>query len=63
MDKADRNYKRTVIPGSVRVEKPVISGIIFISPETDLDYFKIKIPLPEPDTKSRFIKLNIYIQW
>ena len=60
MDKADRYHNRTVIPSSARVERHVIPGIFFISPATDLDYFKIKIPFPEPDIKYRFIELNIH---
>jgi hypothetical protein len=60
MDHANRYHKRTVIPFPVRVENLMIPGIFIICPETDIDYFKIKIPLPEPDIKYRFMELNIH---
>jgi hypothetical protein len=59
MDIADRYPDRTIIPGSVRVAKHMIPGIFIICPEVDINYFKIRLSLPEPDIKYRFIELNV----
>jgi len=49
---------RTVVPSSVRVDKETIAAIFIMCPKTDMDYFQIKIPVPQPDLKFRFLEMN-----
>jgi hypothetical protein len=51
---------RTVIPRPVRVGDETIAGLFLFCPEMDMDYFKIRIPPPEPDIKFRFLEYELF---
>jgi hypothetical protein len=51
---------RTVIPRPVRVGDETIAGLFLFCPEEDMDYFKIRIPPPEPDIKFRFLEYELF---
>ena len=51
---------RTVIPCPVRVGDETIAGLFLFCPEEDMDYFKIRIPPPEPDIKFRFLEYELF---
>jgi hypothetical protein len=49
---------RSVIVSSVKANDLIIPSLFFICPETDIEYFHIKIPPPEPNLKFRFLELE-----
>jgi len=51
---------RTVIPHLVRVGDETIAGLFLFCPEEDMDYFKVRIPPPEPDIKFRFLEYELF---
>lgn len=51
---------RVVIPRPVRVGDGTIAGLILSCPEEDMDYFKIRIPPPEPNIKFRFLEYELF---
>ena len=51
---------RTVIPLPVRVGDATIAGLFLFCPEEDMDYFKIRIPPPEPSVKFRFLEYKMF---
>ena len=54
--KAARFPDRTVIPSIMRVEKLSVPVLFLVCPESDMRYFKIKIPMPQPIFKFRFLQ-------
>lgn len=58
--KAEDYPVRTVIPRPVRVGNATIAGLFLLCPKEDMDYFKIRIPPPEPDIKFRFLEYELF---
>jgi hypothetical protein len=58
--KAGDNPNRIVIPRPVRVGDETIAGLFLFCPEEDMDYFKIRIPPPEPCIKFRFLEYELF---
>ena len=58
MDVAYKYPDRSVIPSYVQVGKLKIPSLFIICPASDIDYFKIKAPLPQPDIKYRFVEMS-----
>ncbi len=58
--KAGSYPDRTVAPCPVRVGVETIAGLFLFCPEEDMDYFKIRIPPPEPDIKFRFLEYELF---
>lgn len=58
--KAGGYPNRTIIPRPVRVGDETIAGLFLFCPEEDMDYFKIRIPPPEPDIKFRFLEYELF---
>jgi hypothetical protein len=52
--------ERTVIPRPVRVGDESIAGLFLFCPDEDMEYFKIKIPPPEPGFKFRFLEYELF---
>jgi hypothetical protein len=51
---------RTVIPHTIRVGDETIAGLFLFCLEEDMDYFKIRIPPPEPNIKFRFLEYELF---
>lgn len=51
---------RTVITRPVLVGDETIAAIFLFCPEEDMDYFKIRIPPPQPDIKFRFLEYEFF---
>lgn len=54
----DQYPLRSVIVSSVKANDIAIPSIFFVCPETDMEYFQIKIPPPEPNIKFRYLLLE-----
>ncbi len=55
IDTIDQYPVRSVIVSSVKANEISVPSIFFVCPATDLDYFHIKIPPPEPNIKFRYL--------
>lgn len=51
---------RTVICHPVRVGGETVAGLFMFCPEEDMDYFKVRIPPPEPGIKFRFLEYEFF---
>ncbi len=54
--KAARFPDRTVIPSTMMVEDLSIPVLFLVCPESDMKYFKIRDPMPQPFIKFRFLQ-------
>lgn len=54
--KAAKLPDRTVIPSTMMVEKLSIPVLFLVCPESDMRYFKIRAPMPQPIFKFRFLQ-------
>jgi hypothetical protein len=47
-----------VQPGSVLVEDAPIPALFFVCPEADIDFLNIRIPLPQPEIRYRYLVME-----
>ncbi len=50
---------RTVIPSAMKIEHLSVPVLFLVCPESDMDYFKIKARLPQPNFQFRFLQTVI----
>lgn len=47
---------RTVIPSIMKIQNLSVPDLFLVCPESDMDYFKIKAPMPQPYIKFRYLE-------
>ena len=54
--KAGKCPDRTVFPDIMKIEKLSVPTLFLVCPESDMDYFKIKVPMPPQMFRFRFLQ-------